>query len=162
MATEPEAAGTVEYVLAGLPEVPAMRELFSEYGRSLGIDLSFQDFPRELETLPGKYAPPDGAAILALVGGAACGCVALRKIEEGSCEMKRLYVRPDARGLGIGAELVRRIIDVARARGYRVMRLDTLPDMKSAIALYTSFGFRQIPAYTYNPIHGAVYMEKTL
>ena len=95
-------------MLAGLPGVPSMRELFSEYGRSLGIDLSFQDFPRELETLPGKYAPPDGAAILALVGGAACGCVALRKIEEGSCEMKRLYVRPDARGLGIGAELVRR------------------------------------------------------
>jgi len=76
--------------------------------------------------------------------------------------MKRLYVRPDARGLGIGAELVRRVIDAGRARGYGVMRLDTLPTMRSAIALYASFGFREIPAYTYNPVRGAVYMEKTL
>jgi len=152
----------VEYVLADEPDVPEMRELFSEYGRSLGIDLSFQDFPRELATLPGKYSAPEGAVILARLGGTACGCVALRMIEEVSCEMKRLYVRPDARGLGIGAELVRRIIEVAKSRGYRVMRLDTLPDMKSAIALYASFGFRRIPAYTYNPIHGAVYMEKDL
>ncbi len=162
MAAEPGREERVSYTLAGLPDVPEMRELFSEYGRSLGIDLSFQDFDRELETLPGKYAAPEGAVILARLGSTACGCVALRRIEEGSCEMKRLYVRPDARGLGIGAELVRRIIEVGRERGYRLMRLDTLPTMKSAIALYSSFGFRTIPAYTYNPIHGAVYMEKDL
>ncbi len=163
MPAEPETTGKVDYALAGESDVPAMRELFSEYGMSLGIDLSFQDFPRELQTLPGKYAAPEGGAvILARLGAAPCGCVALRKIDESACEMKRLYVRPDARGLGIGAELVRRIIDVALERGYRVMRLDTLPNMKSAIALYASFGFHEIPAYTYNPIHGAVYMEKDL
>jgi ribosomal protein S18 acetylase RimI-like enzyme len=152
----------VQYIDAGAAEVPLMRELFSEYGRSLGIDLSFQDFDQELATLPGKYASPDGAVIIARLGTAACGCVALRRIDETTCEMKRLYVRPDARGLGIGAELVRLIVDVARARGYRAMRLDTLPTMKSAIALYASFGFREIPAYTFNPVHGAVYMEKML
>ena len=152
----------VHYIDAGAAEVPLMRELFSEYGRSLGIDLSFQDFDEELATLPGKYTPPDGAVIIALQGTDACGCVALRRIDQATCEMKRLYVRPDARGLGIGAELVRLIVDRAKSRGYRAMRLDTLPSMKSAIALYSSFGFREIPAYTFNPIHGAVYMEKLL
>jgi ribosomal protein S18 acetylase RimI-like enzyme len=152
----------VQYIDAGAAEVPVMRELFSEYGRSLGIDLSFQDFDQELATLPGKYAPPDGAVIIARLGAAACGCVALRRIDQATCEMKRLYVRPDARGLGVGAELVRLIVDRAKSRGYRAMRLDTLPSMKSAIALYASFGFREIPAYTFNPIHGAVYMEKLL
>ncbi len=152
----------IHYIDAGAAEVPVMRELFSEYGRSLGIDLSFQDFDQELATLPGKYTPPDGAVIIALQGAVACGCVALRRIDQATCEMKRLYVRPDARGLGIGAELVRLIVDRAKSRGYRAMRLDTLPSMKSAIALYASFGFREIPAYTFNPIHGAVYMEKLL
>lgn len=160
MPAERPAEGKVRYTDAGVAEAPEMRELFSEYGRSLGIDLSFQDFDQELATLPGKYSPPDGAVIIARLEEVACGCVALRRIDATTCEMKRLYVRPDARGLGIGAELVRRIMDTAKARGYRAMRLDTLPSMRSAIALYASFGFREIPAYTYNPIRGAVYMEK--
>jgi putative acetyltransferase len=162
MAPERGSAGPVVYVDAGAAEVPVMRELFAEYGRSLGIDLGFQDFDNELATLPGKYAAPDGAVYIATLDGVPCGCVALRRLDRDACEMKRLYVRPDARGLGVGAELVRLVVEAGRARGYKVMRLDTLPTMKSAIALYTSFGFRQIPAYTFNPIRGAVFMEKTL
>ncbi len=152
----------VTYSLAGDNEVPLVRELFSEYGSSLGVDLSFQEFAEELEALPGKYAPPDGAVIIARREGSACGCVAMRRSTAFACEMKRLYVRPAARGLGIGAGLVQRILDVARSRGYLSMRLDTVPFMKSAIALYVSFGFREIPAYIFNPLPGALYMEKAL
>jgi putative acetyltransferase len=162
VAPEDAAADVVRYDDAGPADVPVMRELFAEYGRSLGIDLGFQDFEAELATLPGRYAPPDGAVYIARRDGVPCGCAALRRLDAGICEMKRLYVRPDARGLGVGAELVRLVIEAARVRGYTLMRLDTLPTMKAAVALYTSFGFRQVPAYTYNPIHGAIFMEKTL
>jgi ribosomal protein S18 acetylase RimI-like enzyme len=152
----------VEYH-ADLPgDLPVVRELFEEYGRTLGIDLSFQGFDEELATLPGKYAPPDGTVILARLEGKPCGCVALRRINKRTCEMKRLYVRPDSRGLRVGGELVRRIIEAAEARGYETMRLDTLPSMKNAVSLYRSFGFQEIEPYIYNPIPGALFMEKRL
>jgi ribosomal protein S18 acetylase RimI-like enzyme len=152
----------VEY-RADFPEdLPVVRELFEEYGKSLGIDLSFQGFDEELATLPGKYAPPHGTVIVARSEGMPCGCVALRRIDERTCEMKRLYVRPGCRGSRIGAELVTRIIDAALAKGYRAMRLDTLPSMKSAVSLYRSFGFQEIEPYIYNPLPGALFMEKQL
>ncbi len=151
-----------EYRSAALGDMPLVRTLFEEYGRSLGIDLSFQDFDRELASLPGKYAPPDGTVILASHDGTPCGCVAVRKIDARACEMKRLYVRPVTRGLGVGQELVRRILEDARGRGYAVMRLDTLVTMKSAVALYRGFGFREIAPYIFNPIPGALYMERSL
>ena len=152
----------VDYDIATEDDLSTIKELFQEYGSSMGIDLSFQDFAAELAALPGKYAPPDGAVIIARLQGTPCGCVALRRIDQNACEMKRLYVRPDTRGLGIGAELVKRIIDLARSKGYRSMRLDTLPSMKSAVSLYRLAGFKEIPAYIYNPIPGALFMEKNL
>jgi GNAT superfamily N-acetyltransferase len=152
----------VEYTTAADDDLPVVRALFEEYGDSLGIDLSFQGFQEELDTLPGKYAPPDGAVIIARHAGTPCGCVALRRIDERTCEMKRLYVRPDTRGLGIGAELIKRIIGMAKEKGYRAMRLDTLPSMKSAVSLYKLAGFKDIPAYVHNPIQGALFMEKEL
>ncbi len=152
----------VEYG-ADLPEdLPVVRELFAEYAQSLGVDLSFQGFDEELAALPGKYAPPQGAVIVARSDGTPCGCVALRRIDERTCEMKRLYVRPGCRGLGMGAELVMRIIEAATARGYEAMRLDTLPTMARAVSLYRSLGFRDIPPYIYNPLPGALFMEKKL
>ena len=152
----------VEYRADAPGDLPIVRELFEEYGRSIGIDLSFQGFDHELATLPGKYAPPHGTVIVARAEDTPIGCVALRMIDEQACEMKRLYVRPAARGLHIGAELARRIIQAAEARGYESMRLDTLETMKSAVALYKHLGFREIPPYIYNPIPGAIFMEKRL
>ncbi len=156
------APSTISYSVATAAEMPFMRELFKEYAASIGIDLSFQDFNAELDGLPGKYAEPEGVMILARTRGEPCGCVALRKIDARICEMKRLYVRSSARGLGIGRALVIRIIDEARARGYTSMRLDTLPAMKSAVALYRSFGFQEIARYTFNPIAGTLFLEKVL
>ena len=152
----------VEYAHAGSADIPTVRSLFREYAQSLGFDLSFQDFEAELASLPGKYAPPQGALLIARHGGTSCACVALRKIDEECCEMKRLYVQPARRGLGIGRQLVERILDEARAGGYRRMRLDTLSTMVSAVALYRSFGFRDIPPYIFNPIPGALFMERDL
>jgi ribosomal protein S18 acetylase RimI-like enzyme len=152
----------VEYRADLSEDLPALRELFQEYGRSIGIDLSFQGFDEELASLPGKYALPQGAMIVARCDGNPCGCVALRRIDERTCEMKRLYVRPGNRGLRIGAELVTRIIHAAKSRGYESMRLDTLPSMASAVSLYRSFGFLEIDPYIFNPIPGALFMEKNL
>jgi len=152
----------VDYRADRPEDLPEVRALFEEYAGSMGIDLSFQGFEQELAALPGKYAPPHGTVIVARRDGKPRGCVALRRIDERTCEMKRLYVRPGSRGLGIGAELVRRIIETAEALGYRTMRLDTLQTMASAVALYQSFGFRDIEPYVYNPIPGARFMEKTL
>jgi GNAT superfamily N-acetyltransferase len=155
-------SAAVVYSIATDAEIPLMRELFKEYAASIGIDLSFQEFNAELDTLPGKYAQPEGAMILVRRKGEPCGCVALRRINARTCEMKRLYVRAAARGLGIGRALVIRVIEEARARGYASMRLDTLPFMKSAEALYKSLGFREIPPYTFNPIAGTLFLEKAL
>lgn len=143
-------------------EIPEIRRLMREYADSLGIDLCFQGFDRELEGLPGDYAPPRGALLVAGPAGTLAGCVALRPLEDDACEMKRLFVRPDFRGTGLGGQLARAVLDEARRIGYRRMRLDTLPMMTEAIALYRRLGFREIEPYRLNPVPGALYMEAGL
>ena len=145
-------------------EIAAAAALFREYADWLGIDLSFQGFEAELASLPGKYAPPGGELMLARARtGKALGCVALRSLEGTAVrEMKRLYVRPAARGLGIGVALVEAIIGCAQELGYAEMKLDTLAGMAEAFALYKRFGFSEIPAYYHNPVPRTVYLGKRL
>jgi ribosomal protein S18 acetylase RimI-like enzyme len=138
------------------------KTLFTEYADSLDFDLDFQDFEEELAMLPGDYRPPAGCLLLAEYQGEAAGCVALRDLRGGICEMKRLYVKPEFRRLGIGRALADAIIAEAKKRSYARMRLDTAPSMEAARALYMSVGFREIEPYRYNPIEGAVFMELTL
>ncbi len=143
-------------------QLVSIRELFLEYAASLGFSLCFQDFDKELARLPGEYGPPTGCLILAVVGSLPCGCVALHKLEEGICEMKRLYIKPEFRGKGFGKLLVNAVIDEAKKIGYSKMRLDTVPQMKEAINLYWKIGFKEIEPYRANPIDGALYMEMDL
>jgi putative acetyltransferase len=145
-------------------DLAVVRLLFREYAASLGFALDFQGFEDELASLPGEYAEPRGVILLAHApGGEPWGVVALRPLEdEGACEMKRMYVRPEARGQGLGRVLGEAIVEEARARGYRAMRLDTIDTMTPAITLYTSLGFRPIAAYRFNPMPGALYFEATL
>ncbi|UUC43388.1 GNAT family N-acetyltransferase [Clostridioides difficile] len=145
-----------------LENLENVKVLFTEYSNSLNIDLCFQDFNNELKTLPGKYKKPSGSLILAFVDENLAGCVALKKLEGKICELKRLYVRNQFRGLKIGKILLEEIIEEAKKIGYTHMRLDTLPSMKSAQGLYKKFGFYDIEPYTYNPIEGAIYMELKL
>jgi ribosomal protein S18 acetylase RimI-like enzyme len=140
-------------------DLRAAHDLFAEYADSLGIDLSFQDFDRELDELPGAYAPPQGRLMVALEGQDAAGCVGLRDLGESTCEMKRLYVRRAFRRQGLGRALAEAVIDEARAAGYRRMRLDTLPSMAEAIPLYRSLGFREIEPYRFNPVEGTTFLE---
>jgi ribosomal protein S18 acetylase RimI-like enzyme len=144
-------------------QITQVRELFLEYAQSLGFSLCFQGFEKELADLPGDYAPPDGRLLIAEFEGLPAGCVALHKLEAGICEMKRLYLRPQFRGKGLGRLLTDRILKEARQIGYHRMRLDTVePTMKDAVALYRKIGFREIPPYCQNPIAGALYMELQL
>lgn len=144
-------------------EITSARELFKEYAAGLGIDLCFQSFEKELAELPGGYAPPAGRLLIAIDENQTAGCVALRKIAEGVCEMKRLYVRPEFRGTGLGHTLAEAIILAAREIGYQRMRLDTLPGkMDRAIAMYRSLGFKEIGPYYSNPVEGALFVELEL
>ncbi len=146
----------------GPEQIATVRELFLEYQRWLGLDLCFQNFSAELAALPGEYAPPTGRLLLALHDARPAGCIALRRIENDVCEMKRLFVRPEFQSLKIGRALAERVIAEARNAGYARMRLDTLPVMTRAHALYAALGFREIPPYRHNPVPGAVYMELDL
>lgn len=147
-------------------QVLAVRELFVEYAGSLPIDLGFQNFDDELAALPGDYAPPAGALLLALVDGQPAGCVAMRPLPEAdhpnACEMKRLFVRRAFRRFGLGRLLAQRLMDLATQAGYTSMLLDTLDDMEAARELYASLGFVEIPPYYYNPVPGAHYLRADL
>ena len=139
-------------------DLDEIRAMLREYAAWLEVDLCFQNFEQEMAGLPGDYAPPRGRLLIA----EGAGCVALRAIDDEICEMKRLYLRPEHRGSGLGRRLVQAIIDEARSAGYRRMRLDAMPKMDSAQRLYASFGFREIAAYRYNPEPGARFLELDL
>lgn len=144
----------------------AIRTLFEEYARSLSIDLCFQNFAEELDGLPGEYAEPRGGLILALVNGEPAGCCAFRPLDaadySNACEMKRLFVRPGYRGLGLGRRLAEAILEMASNADYDCILLDTLDEMESARALYEDLGFEEIPPYYYNPFAGAHYLKAEL
>ena len=147
-------------------DLDALREIFREYAVSLQIDLGFQNFEQELTTLPGEYAAPRGALLLAQVDGEVAGCCALRPLDTvdfpNACEMKRLYVRPAFRGLGLGRQLAEAIMEMARVSAYDHVLLDTLDDMEAARTLYADLGFVEIPPYYHNPIAGAHYLKASL
>lgn len=138
------------------------KELFLEYARSLRIDLCFQGFDEELETMAVQYNRPDGALLLAYAGDVPVGCAGIRRLGDGTAELKRMYLRVTHRGQGIGEALLVRCITIARELGYERIRLDTLPEMAPALGLYRKLGFHVIPAYRFNPVADAVYMEKVL
>ena len=149
---------------AGSPtQIAQVRELFLEYAQSLGFSLCFQSFDKELAGLPGDYAPPEGRLLLVEAEGQPAGCAALHKLDDRTCEMKRLYLRPQFRGNGAGRALAERILAEARAIGYKSIRLDTVePVMKEAVAMYRRLGFKEIAPYRENPIAGALYMQLEL
>lgn len=144
-------------------EMQLLGTLFQEYAADLSIDLGFQDFDQEIATLPGEYAPPRGAVLLAWVDGCPAGCCALRPLDASdypnAAEMKRLYVRKAFRGFGLGRHLAEKILDVARLAGYASVLLDTLDDMEAARALYAELGFEEIPPYYHSPIEGSHYLK---
>jgi ribosomal protein S18 acetylase RimI-like enzyme len=147
-------------------EIETVRELFREYAQALGVDLCFQHFDRELASLPGEYAPPRGALLLARADGEPAGCCALRPLDSAdypnAAEMKRLYVRKAFRGTGLGRELAEAALAAAREAGYSCVLLDTLNDMEAARALYEDLGFKDVPPYYHNPIPGAHYLKVDL
>ena len=157
----------VELLTPATPELlAATRVIFRDYAQSLGIDLCFQNFEAELAALPGEYAPPQGALLLALVDGEVAGCGALRALPgsdyANACEMKRLYVRPAYRKFGLGRLLAQALFDRGRQAGYSAMLLDTLDEMEAARGLYASLGFEEIPPYYFNPVPGAHYLKAVL
>jgi GNAT superfamily N-acetyltransferase len=143
-------------------DVDAVRMLLVEYAASLSINLAFQSFDDELAGLPGRYAPPGGALLVARLDGEPIGCVGLRPLDDEKCELKRLFVRPAHRGDGTGLRLLEEAVAEARRLGYRRLRLDTIPGMERAQALYERFGFREIAAYTQNPVAGTRFLELEL
>ena len=144
-------------------EIETARELFREYSDWLQVDLCFQNFEKELAGLPGDYAPPEGRLWLAWINQDIAGCIALRSLGKGICEMKRLFVRPEFRGQGLGRLLAEKLIQEARNIGYQKMRLDTLPGrMDQAIAMYRDLGFQEIERYYNNPDETALFMELDL
>ena len=147
---------------AAKDDLPQVRELLREYAAGVGVPLDFQDFDREVAELPGAYAPPLGALLVARSSDTLAGCVALRPLDDETCEMKRLFVRASARGLGLGEKLALAVIAQARALGYRHMRLDTMPSMSAAQGLYERLGFRDIAPYTTNPVAGTRFLELDL
>lgn len=152
----------LQYVKYSLEELEEVREIFIEYSNFLQVDLCFQDFEKELQTLREVYFPPLGCIILAKQNKKVMGCIALKPIAEGICEMKRLYVRPAARGNELGKKLVEELINFAKTAGYETMKLDTIPSLKDAIKLYRSKGFVETRAYVYNPLEEALYFELAL
>ncbi len=147
---------------SGIADLEAVRALLDEYVRELGVDLCFQGFAEERAGLPGEYVPPRGRLLIAERGGSAAGCVALRPLDAHTAEMKRLYLQPAARGTGLGRRLALAVIGEARAAGYGRLRLDTLPSMGAAIAMYRGLGFREIAPYRHNPVPGALFLELAL
>ncbi len=143
-------------------DIGAVRALFTEYVEMLDVDLTFQNYDEEFASLPGKYAPPDGALYIVKWGGEAAGCVALRRFDESRCELKRMYVRPAFRGFGLGKMLVEKAISTAREIGYAWMLLDTKRTLEHAIALYKTLGFVEIPPYYNNPFPNVIYMQRDL
>jgi len=146
----------------GAEALALVRRLFLEYAASLQVDLAFQGFAEELDGLPGAYARPAGGLLLGFDGEEPAGCAAFRPLEPRVSEMKRLYVRPSARGAGWGRRLAERVVSEPRAAGYERMRLDTLPSMGAALGLYINMGFREIPAYRHNPVAGTRFLELDL
>jgi putative acetyltransferase len=160
MTTDPLA---IVYKVADTPHAfEAGAHLFQQYAQAIGIDLSFQGFTRELESLTEQYGPPTGALLLAYHDEEAIGCVGIRALEGATAELKRMFVQPRYQGRKIGQELLQRILDIATNLGYKRVRLDTLSTMHGALHLYRQYGFYEIPPYYHNPIEGAVYMEKQL
>ncbi len=143
-------------------EIEEVRKLFREYEVFLDVDLCFQSFEEELANLPGKYSHPSGDLIIGIDNERIVGCVAVRKLDDGVCEMKRLFVRPAARGTGLGKRLAQAIIEVAQELDYSIMRLDTLDRLKGAMILYEKLGFRKTEPYYENPLPGVVYWELDL
>ncbi|MEQ9328827.1 MAG: GNAT family N-acetyltransferase [Rhodospirillales bacterium] len=149
--------------VTGGPDLDAFRDMAREYAVWLNVDLCFQDFDAEMAGLPGKYAEPAGCILVAAVDGVPAGCVALAPLQANAvCEMKRLWVRPGNRGLGLGRKLAVSIMEAGFAAGYREMRLDTLPHLQTAIAIYRDLGFNEISAYYHNPLDGVLYMGRSL
>ncbi len=142
--------------------IETVKTLIRDYAESLAFDLDFQNFDQEMDDFPGQYALPKGRLYLAMVENQPAGCVALRDLGDGICEMKRLYVKPDYRGQKIGRLLAQTVIRTARELGYERMRLDTIPSMKQANMLYKALGFKEIEPYRFNPIEGAAFFELNL
>ncbi len=145
----------------GEKDIEEARALFLEYQDSIDVDLGYQDFADEVAGLPGAYEAPRGRLLLATIDGAVCACIALRPLNETTCEIKRLFVRPSHRGFGLGRTLVTRILEEAQEIGYAQVYLDTLPSMSQAAAIYVSFGFEEVPPYRFSPVPGTRFMAIT-